>query len=277
MNRIGIVVHPGREVAISAGEKLEAWCVSNGYQTKVLATADDSMGLDIVVSLGGDGTMLRAIDLSLNYQIPVMGVNFGHLGYLTEIEPDELYESLERFFDGDYKIEERMTLDLRVNKHLDSKSSRSVAVNEVVVEKSHSGNVVKLGVGIAKIPFLDYEADGLIVSTPTGSTAYSFSARGPVVSPKLRAMILTPISPHMLFDRAMVLEPDEEVEITVLDGPDATLMVDGINKEILKAGESVICRTSALSARLVKMENRDFRTILKAKFGLANKAMGGPL
>ncbi|MDA8386270.1 MAG: hypothetical protein M0Z88_08430 [Actinomycetota bacterium] len=104
-----------------------------------------------------------------------------------------------------------------------------------MVEKSHSGNVVKLGVSIAGEPFLDYEADGIIVSTPTGSTAYSFSARGPVVSPRMNAMVLTPVSPHMLFDRALVLEPDEEVEIRVLGGQDATLMVDGVNREVLKA------------------------------------------
>ncbi len=258
-----------------ARENLLAWCLAQGHEAKILGAPTDSLGLDIVVSLGGDGTMLRALELCLAYQIPVLGVNFGHLGYLTEVEPEELIESLERFFAGDFEIEERMTLDVRVRKlNSDSSDMRFVAVNELVVEKSHSGNVVKLGVTIANEPFLDYEADGLIVSTPTGSTAYSFSARGPVVSPMLRAMIVTPISPHMLFDRAMVLEPNESVEITVLNGPDATLMVDGANREILTFGESVVCKTSLLSARLVKLEARDFRSVLKAKFGLANKDMG---
>ena len=275
MGRIGIVVHPRREEARLAREKLEAWCAINGHQAKSLVIPIDALGLDVVVSLGGDGTMLRALDLCISYQVPVIGVNFGHLGYLTEVEPDDLFDALERFFAGDFEIEERMTLDVRVNKvDSDPAGARFVAVNELVVEKSHSGNVVKLGLAIAEMPFLDYEADGLIVSTPTGSTAYSFSARGPVVSPTLRAMILTPISPHMLFDRAMVLEPEESVKITVLDGPAATLMVDGVNREILAVGESVMCRTSLLSARIVKLQARDFRSVLKAKFGLANKDMG---
>ncbi len=275
MSRIGIIVNPRREEAISAREKLESWCEAHGHLATRLAAPQDCLGLEVVVALGGDGTMLRALELSLLYQTPVIGVNFGHLGYLTEVEPDELFVAIERFLSGRHRIEERTTLEIRMRRLGGSpRSERFFAVNEVVVEKSHSGNVVKLGVAIAGEPFLDYEADGIIVSTPTGSTAYSFSARGPVVSPRMSAMVLTPVSPHMLFDRAMVLEPDEEVEIRVLGGQDATLMVDGVNREVLKVGESIVCRASALNARLVKFEERDFRSILKAKFGLANKDMG---
>ncbi len=275
VSRIGVITNPRREEALSARDKLEAWCESHGHVSKRIAAPQDCLGLEVVVALGGDGTMLRALELSLVYQTPVIGVNFGHLGYLTEVEPDELFLAIERFLSGGLRIEERTTLEIRLHRLAGaSPGERFYAVNEVVVEKSHSGNVVKLGVAIAGEPFLDYEADGIIVSSPTGSTAYSFSARGPVVSPRLSAMVLTPVSPHMLFDRAMVLQPDEEVEIRVLGGQDATLMVDGVNREVLKVGESITCRASSLNARLVKFEERDFRSILKAKFGLANKDMG---
>ncbi len=268
LNNIGLVVHPKRPEALIVATELEEWGLEHKVGVKHLFEPRDSQGLDLVVSLGGDGTMLRAIDLSLLHQVPVMGVNFGHLGYLTETEPDELIPSLERFFKGDYEIEERMTLDIRVHKSSPGPANRFVAVNELVVEKSHSGHVVKLAVSIGGSHFLNYEADGLIVATPTGSTAYSFSSRGPVVSPMLEAMLLTPISPHMLFDRVMVLAPFEQVTIRVLDGPKATLMVDGLNKEILAIGESVTVGSSLLNARLAKFAERDFRNILKAKFGL---------
>ena len=271
MKSIGLVVHPKRTEALDSAFAIQEWVSKRGIEVKYLISPNDAQGLDLVISLGGDGTMLRAIDLSLVHQVPVMGVNFGHLGYLTETEPSELFSALERFFEGDYEIQERMTLDIRVHKRSSSAQSRFVGINELVVEKSNSGHVVKLAVAIDNEHFLDYEADGLIVATPTGSTAYSFSSRGPVVSPTLSALILTPISPHMLFDRVMVLGPNEQVEITVLDGPCATLMIDGINKEVLAVGETVTVKSSLLNARLAKFANRDFRHILKLKFGLDNK------
>lgn len=281
--RIGMVVHPERKGAIEASEFVEAWCEKAGYEVLRVTKASQCQGLSLVLSLGGDGTMLRAIDLCLVYQVPVLGVNFGHLGYLTEIEPPELGKALENFFAGEYELEERMTLDIEISRQPRGATEsvheveRFVALNELVVEKSHSGNVVKLNVSIAGTHFLDYEADGLIVATPTGSTAYSFSARGPVVSPTLRAMIMTPISPHMLFDRALVLDSNEAVEIRVLQGPHATIMVDGINRHVLAPNESVKVRSSLLNALVIKLGKRDFRVILKSKFGLTEKSMGSIL
>ncbi len=281
--RIGMVVHPERKGAIEASEFVEAWCEKAGYEVLRVTKASQCQGLSLVLSLGGDGTMLRAIDLCLVYQVPVLGVNFGHLGYLTEIEPPELGKALENFFAGEYELEERMTLDIEISRQPRGTSEsvheaeRFVALNELVVEKSHSGNVVKLNVSIADTHFLDYEADGLIIATPTGSTAYSFSARGPVVSPTLRAMIMTPISPHMLFDRALVLDSNEAVEIRVLQGPHATIMVDGINRHVLAPNESVKVRSSLLNALVIKLGKRDFRVILKSKFGLTEKSMGSIL
>ena len=154
---------------------------------------------DLVVCLGGDGTMLRAVGLLDGAPVPLLGVNVGVLGYLTEIEPPGLTDALERFVAGpqagEWWLDERMMLGVTVE---GVGSWR--ALNEAVVEKQESGHTVRLLARIAGAPFTSYAADGLIVATPTGSTAYSLSARGPVVSPKHRAMLLTPVSPHMLFD-----------------------------------------------------------------------------
>lgn len=283
MANVGIVYHPQRESARTKARELEKWLGERNHHAVYLGEDLAQGSLDLVVSLGGDGTMLRAIDKILPLPIPVLGVNFGSLGYLTEVDPDGLYSSLEQFFAGDYAIEKRMTLSIEVEKAETSADivdgqppfrKHFVALNDLVVEKLDSGHVIRVDVSFGSTEFLRYEADGLIVSTPTGSTAYSFSARGPVVSPKMRAMILSPISPHMLFDRSLVLDPEETVELKVADGPAAAVMVDGARKATLDPSDLVRCVASDTPAHLVTFAVRDFHEILKRKFGLQSKKMG---
>ena len=145
------------------------------------------------------------------------------------------------------------------------------ALNEAVVEKHDSGHTVRLLAGIAGEPFTSYAADGLIVATPTGSTAYSLSARGPIVSPKHRAMLLTPVSPHMLFDRTLVLDPSETVTIEVVGFRPAALAVDGQRVATLAEGDVVTCRPAAETARFVRLRPHHFHQILKSKFGLTDR------
>ena len=183
---------------------------------------------DLVVSLGGDGTMLRTIQLLDGAAVPVLGVNIGVLGYLTEVEPSDLNDSLEMFGmgpeRGGWHIDERLMLDVGLTGAVDGYWR---TLNEAVVEKLHAGHTVRLLARIDGAPFTSYAADGLIVATPTGSTAYSLSARGPIVSPRHRALLLTPVAPHMLFDRTLVLDPSETVEIEVVGHRPAELAVDG--------------------------------------------------
>ena len=220
--------------------------------------------------LGGDGTMLRAVGLLDGAPVPLLGVNVGVLGYLTEIEPPGLTDALERFVAGpqagEWWLDERMMLGVTVE---GVGSWR--ALNEAVVEKQESGHTVRLLARIAGAPFTSYAADGLIVATPTGSTAYSLSARGPVVSPKHRAMLLTPVSPHMLFDRTLVLEPSETVEIEVAGFRPAELAVDGQRVATLAEGDVVTCCPAAETARFVRLSAHLFHQILKSKFGLADR------
>jgi len=225
---------------------------------------------DLLVCLGGDGTMLRAVRLLDGAPVPLLGVNVGVLGYLTEIDPPALSSALERFLAGpeagSWHLDERMMLRVTV-----AGDGTWRALNEAVVEKHDSGHTVRLLARIAGEPFTSYAADGLIVATPTGSTAYSLSARGPVVSPKHRAMLLTPVSPHMLFDRTLVLEPSETVEIEVAGFRPAALAVDGQRVATLAEGDVVTCCPADETARFVRLSAHHFHQILKSKFGLADR------
>jgi NAD+ kinase len=195
---------------------------------------------------------------------------WGHSGYLTQVEPDRLTDALDRFVagsvSGGWKLDQRMMLDVAVNGVLVGR-----ALNEAVVEKAASGHTVRLLARIDGEPFTYYAADGLIVATPTGSTAYSLSARGPVVSPRHRAMLLTPVSPHMLFDRTLVLDPSETIEIEVSGHRVAELVLDGQPIAPLDDGDVVACTPSESTANFVRFGDERYHQILKAKFGLADR------
>ena len=169
---------------------------------------------------------------------------------------------------GGWHLDERMMLEVTAAGHVEG---RWRALNEAVVEKHEVGHTVRLLARIAGEPFTSYAADGLIVATPTGSTAYSLSARGPVVSPRHRALLLTPVSPHMLFDRTLVLDPSETVEIEVEGHRRAGLAIDGQLIGTLEDGDVVTCRPAVETARFVRLAPHHFHQILKAKFGLADR------
>lgn len=214
--------------------------------------------------------MLRSVELLAGADVPLIGVNLGSLGYLTEVEPDEMTEAFDRFAlgaaSGEWHLDERMMLDVAVNGNVIGR-----ALNEAVVEKNQSGHTVRLLARIDGDPFTHYEADGLIVSTPTGSTAYSLSARGPIVSPQHRAILLTPVSPHMLFDRSLVLSPSEVVEIEVAGHRRADVAVDGQPGGVLEPGDVVRCSPSAATAKFVRFGAYRYHQILKSKFGLTDR------
>ena len=279
MAAVVLVPHQLRPEAADLARQAIEWLDGAGHEVRVPDEDADATGLgdwsvplpklaegaDLAVALGGDGTMLRTVDLVCGADVPVLGVNVGQLGYLTAIEPAALSDALARFFAGDYSVEQRMTLSVEVG------GVSRMALNEAVLEKTLSGHTVRLAMSINDGPFLTTAADGLIVSTPTGSTAYNFSARGPIVSPRLRGLVVTPVSPHTLFDRSLVLDDDEWVRLEVLDGRPAALVVDGRSFGTLEPGDSVVCRAGAHDARFVTFDGRDFHQILKAKFSLADR------
>jgi NAD+ kinase len=291
MALIGMIVHHERAQAAELARDAAEWLRERDHEVRLplrdagvaelaghgVAEEEFARGLDLAVSLGGDGTMLRTVDLVAAEGVPVVGVNVGQLGYLTEVEPPGLRMALKRFLAGSYEVEERMLLRVTVDApgfeaYADSSDGHSfLALNEAVLEKTPMGHTVRLGVSIDGETFTPYAADGLIVATPTGSTAYAFSARGPIVEPTHRCLLMTPVSPHMLFDRSLILDPSARVRIEVAGDRPATLSVDGHNLGTLGQGDAVTCTAASLSARFVTFGPRDFLRILKAKFGLSDR------
>ena len=226
-------------------------------------------GLDLVLALGGDGTMLHTVQLVYPQPVPLLGVNAGQLGYLAALEPDEFDGALPRLLAGDYSVSERMVLQVVLA--TDDGEQREFALNEVVLEKLQPGHFVRLDLSINESPFTTYAADGVIVATPTGSTAYSFSVRGPIASPALQCLLLTPISPHMLFDRSLVLAGHEQLDLVVSGGREVVCTIDGRRVTVLTEGDRITCKAAAEPAHIVDLRPRDFHQILKAKFSLPDR------
>ena len=281
MARVTMVVHPERHEAATLAQQAVAWLTERGHEVRMpvndaeaagfaeLGVPDEELGAGAVlaVSLGGDGTVLRTVELVSAEGVPVLAVNCGQLGYLTEVDGPAVEDALGKFFAGAHVIDERMMLELTFT----ATGERAYALNEAVLERTLMGHTVRLEVSIDGEPWTTYVADGLILATPTGSTAYSLSARGPVLSPELRALVLTPVSPHQLFDRSMVFLPDTVVRLTTIGDRPATVSIDGRNIGSLGDGDAVECTGARHSARLVSFGSRDFHRILKTKFGLADR------
>lgn len=287
MEAVGLVAHHERAVAHDLARWAHAWLVERGVDVRVpeidaasvglddcaVPVAGFAKGLDLVLVLGGDGTMLRAVRMVYPEPVPILGVNAGQLGYLSAIEPTELEATLPRLLRGEFEVSERMMLEIAVKSagEAGSVERTEFALNEAVLEKVGAGRLIRLLVSINGTPFTTYAADGVIVATATGSTAYSFSARGPIVSPDHRCLLLTPVSPHMLFDRSLVLGAEEELEFVVTDDRPVSLTIDGREAGHLASGGVVVCRAAPGAARLVARRPADFHQLLKAKFGLADR------
>ncbi|HUP69213.1 MAG TPA: NAD(+)/NADH kinase [Acidimicrobiales bacterium] len=283
MASVALIPHQFRPEAVDLTRRAIIWLEAQGHEVRIPEEEGQLLGLgghcwpaekladglELAVSLGGDGTMLHTVDLVADAGVPVLGVNVGNLGYLTEVEPASLEDALARFFAGDCHLQARMTLAVTVQGS-GTAFIRS-ALNEAVLQKTASGHTVRLAISVNGEPFFTCVADGFIVATPTGSTAYNFSARGPILSPRQRAIVLTPVSPHTLFDRSVVLNADDSVQLKVLEHRPAELVVDGVHLGMLTPGHVVTCSAGAHDARFVTFGGHDFHQILKHKFGLADR------
>lgn len=261
---------------------------------------------DLIVTIGGDGTFLRGARVAAEDGVPVLGINVGRVGFLAEVEPGEIQTALQAFTDGHALIDERLMLTMTASRpfqipqameallqygrgpllpppqHREPESADDVsagagvaldvtAVNDVVFEKLARDRQASIGLYINEALFASYSADALIVASPTGSTAYNFSAGGPVLSPRLRALVFTPVAPHMVFDRSLVVAADERIAVRVLEqSGQVAVSVDGQLRGVLDPGDWVSVYPHTASVKLVRLRPSDFYARLRDRFGLSD-------
>jgi NAD+ kinase len=229
---------------------------------------DQPPNADVAVVLGGDGTILRAAEITRETQVPLLGVNLGHVGFLAEAEGKETQQVVRQVIEGTYVVENRTTLDVVVTFE-GAEKARGWALNEVTVEKSNRERMVELIVEVDGRPLSRWGGDGVVCATPTGSTAYAFSAGGPVVWPNVDALLVVPISAHALFARPLVVGPDSVVAIEVLvSGVQAVLCSDGRRSFELQPGSRIEIRRGAEPIRLARLRKSPFTDRLVEKFDL---------
>lgn len=220
---------------------------------------------DVLLVLGGDGTILSAARLAGERNIPILGVNMGGLGFLTEVRPENLYSSLDRVFANDFVLDERLMLKTHVHRHGET-VARGVVLNDVVISKGTLARMIELKVSIQGQFVTNLRGDGLIVSTPTGSTAYSLSAGGPIINPAVPSLILTPICPHTLTHRPLIVPANVEIEVTLTskdDGAMATL--DGQVGIAMMQGDTALIQASAHRTRLIRFPEGHYYDVLREK------------
>jgi len=282
-----LVVHTGRAENAEPAKRVAARLTEAGIGLRVLvdetadlalptvlgahpvaASPDAAAGAELVLVLGGDGTLLRAAELARPARVPVLGINLGRVGFLAEADPHDLDAALDAVVNMDYRVEDRMTLDAVVLVE-EEVLGRSWALNEVSVEKSTRGGILDVVVEVDERPLSGFGCDGVLVSTPTGSTAYAFSAGGPVMWPDTEALLVVPSNAHALFAGPLVVSPSSVVAVEVDGtGPDAVLCCDSRRIIAVPAGGRVEVVRGALPVRLVRFDSAPFTDRLVRKFNL---------
>ncbi|MEX0908517.1 MAG: NAD(+)/NADH kinase [Gemmatimonadaceae bacterium] len=276
--RIGVVGHEGYEKLPAMLGLLEILAPELGFKlvyelllgTELHEELDSASEIDALITLGGDGTLLRGAKLLGGRPVPIIGVNLGRLGFLTSCSASEVESALRRFKAGDYTAESRMTLAATTDRGPDTSagSERWLALNDFVLHKGGFARVVRLSISIDGERMGTYAADGIVVATPTGSTAYSLSAGGPIVAPRLESIVITPISAHTLGIRPLVVHAEAEIVLQGEDGPEELLLtVDGQGGTEVARGERLIIRRSKSPVTLVRFPPDTFFSRIRQKLG----------
>ena len=221
---------------------------------------------DLIISIGGDGTMLKSAKLSHQHQIPVTGINKGRLGFLTDINPSDANKTINNLISGKFITEDRLLIETIINKD-GIKNSIGIALNDVAIRRKETGRMMKVTTSIDGNYINQHEGDGFIVSTPTGSTAYSLSCGGPILKPDVEAFILVPICPHSLNDRPMVIPSNSEILIEPIlnTGEIAEIALDGDSSYEIKQGETIIINATKTPIKLIHPEDYDYFDVLRSK------------
>ncbi|MBC7342193.1 MAG: NAD(+)/NADH kinase [Clostridia bacterium] len=278
MRQVGLMLNLRKPQAVEVGRDLYQWlrkrqievlmpianaraihCSAGTSEAKVVSQAE------VLIILGGDGTLLNGARSAAPFGTPVLGINLGGLGFLTELEPSDLYHGLELLLAGQYTIDERMMLKATVIRQ-DVEIEHVYALNDAVIAKGAFSRMIRLETQVRGSSIATYPADGLIIATPTGSTAYSLSAGGPVVSPEMRAIIITPICPHTLYSRPLIVSSSEKIVVLLRsEAAEVMLTVDGQRGIKLEASDKIIVEEAEFRAKLVRIKGRGFFEVLQQK------------
>ena len=261
---VGLWLNLSKPEAQTFGSQIRPWFEARGWE--VLTEWQDIIGrrAQFIISLGGDGTLLQAAREAAPFGIPVLGVNFGRLGFLCEIEREDVFSALEKVLRQDYIIQERLMLSAVV-KRVGEVELTHLVLNDVVFSRERTDSVITLQAYLSGEPTISYPADGLIVSTPTGSTAYSLSAGGPIISPNVQAILLTPLAAHSLSARPLVVSDLEEIEIILASGEQCMATFDGRDSVRICSGETVTIKTAKVKAQLIRLGSRSFAQVVREK------------
>ncbi|MBS0652219.1 MAG: NAD(+)/NADH kinase [Verrucomicrobia bacterium] len=227
----------------------------------------DPEKIDFMISMGGDGTILRLVHKYAHLNAAILGINLGHLGFMADVPISDIYPSLQDLINGSYKVHERVAIQGET-----LHGDRCYAVNDIVIHRARNPSLVELAIHIDGVYLNTFEADGIIIATPNGSTAYSLAAGGPIISPDLEALALTPISPHTISNRPIILTANQEIQIQYLSDYDPIeVRADGLSHHSLQTGEVFRITRSAKNFKLVSLLRRDYYSTLRTKLGWSGK------
>lgn len=280
MKAIGIITNESRDMDYAYTKTLANSIVKRGGRALMTDGLSEKAGIgehcgdeeslinnsDLVICLGGDGTFLKAARRIYAKELPILGINLGNMGFLAEVDKNDIDFAIEQLFNNKYTIEDRMMLGAAIHNSSEA-AIRDIALNDVVITRGAVSRIVHVKVYVNDIFVDSFPGDGLIVSSPTGSTAYSLSAGGPIVEPDTDLLLITPICPHILYSRSFVINTDSVVKVVVDEDFDHSAMValDGEEGYSMRGGDSVEITKSPYSIKLVKMNYRNFYSILRTK------------
>jgi NAD+ kinase len=278
IKKIGIIANVEKEKSAECTLQLRDWSLKRGIEVFLEEGIAEKIGedtgldrrkmaslVDLLIVMGGDGTILRTVRFVSEYNIPIVGINLGEFGYLAEVNLNEMFSALESICMGDYQTEKRMMLDITICLGEETVRQQSI-LNDVVITRGNLSRILDLETTVNDRYLTTFRADGIIISTPTGSTAYSLSAGGPIVFPEQDSFIINPICPHTLTNRPIII-PDNVVIKVILWTKEqgATLTLDGQLSYTMKSGDSLIIRKSQYVTNLVSSPHRDYMEILRTK------------
>lgn len=266
--KIALLSHDSHESVIESARYVETLLIEAGVDVAWLDTASPEIldDVELVLVIGGDGTILRAAEAAYATETPILGINYGHVGFLAEADPSGLSDVVEAIKNGAWTVDERMTVHVRVERN-GGDVEESWALNEASIEKSRDARMIEVDMGIDSRPLSSFKCDTVLVSTPTGSTAYSFSAGGPVVWPDVEAMVVTPVAAHALFARPLVVGPDSVLDIDIRSD-DAIVWFDGRRTIEAPQGSRVSVTRGEHRVKLARLNEAPFSGRLVAKFNL---------